>query len=208
MIDESSEGVAWATGTAQMTRRTTAAGRLVACTMLATTLSFPAATAAQRDLPIRKAFACGPIPARTLADAYGIAETIARVRLLDHRYRTLEHGLVATQYTAAVIDYVKSSRGTPPTIQIYRIGGVVHAPGESYRLVVSGYPEFSVGEEYVLFLAWNEHVGAFSPWGPELAFLVDPWTDALVPLGRSELPARFRGRPARDLIADLDALKR
>jgi hypothetical protein len=162
----------------------------------------------QEQLEIRKMFLCGTIPPASLFEAVVDAEAVVRVRLIDQRYGMLEGSMPTTHFTADVIEHVKTRRGTPPSLQIYRFGGVAHTPEGSYRLVASGYPDFAAGEEYILFLDWNENVGAFSTRGPDLAFLVDSATDVVLPLGGSGLSTRLRGRSAGEVMAELRELAR
>ncbi|HUR60317.1 MAG TPA: hypothetical protein VM029_21520 [Opitutaceae bacterium] len=69
--------------------------------------------------------------------------------------------LVVTYTTFEVLDPLKGAVGA--THEIKQIGGVLPGEGLAYR--VNGGPTFTVGEEYVVFLAGKSAVGFSSPIG-------------------------------------------
>jgi hypothetical protein len=68
-------------------------------------------------------------------------------------------GFVVTFTTFAVVDALKGQLGSTHTIK--QIGGSL--PDESLQYKVEGVPSFTVGEEYVVFLAGVSHLGFSSP---------------------------------------------
>jgi hypothetical protein len=75
--------------------------------------------------------------------------------------RDPQTGLVATFTTFEVHDVLKGDVSASYTIK--QIGG--QAPGEALRMRVQGVPTFTVGEEYVVFLAGVSSAGFSSPVG-------------------------------------------
>lgn len=81
-------------------------------------------------------------------------------RCLSNRSeRDAATGFVVTYTTFAVVDPLKGQLGSTHTIK--QIGGSL--PGESLQYKVEGVPSFSVGEEYVVFLAGVSSLGFSSP---------------------------------------------
>ncbi len=78
-----------------------------------------------------------------------------------HSARDPANGMVVTYTTFAVRDMLKGHAGTTHTIK--QIGGSLPGEGLVYR--VPGVPKFTVGEDYVVFLAGVSRSGFSSPIG-------------------------------------------
>lgn len=79
----------------------------------------------------------------------------------NHTERDSVTGFVVTYTTFAVHDVLKGSVG--PTHTIKQIGGTLPNATAAYR--VPGIPKFTVGEDYVVFLAGVSSAGFSSPLG-------------------------------------------
>jgi hypothetical protein len=69
--------------------------------------------------------------------------------------------LIVTYTTFAVSDVLKGNAGTTYTIK--QVGGTLPDEGTGFR--IQGVPSFTVGQEYVVFLAGVSNVGFSSPIG-------------------------------------------
>ena len=138
------------------------------------------------------------------SEALDSAPVVARVKLLDKHYRTINDGLVTiTQYTAEVLEYFKAGTAVSRTIQVYRWGGLRKEGRREIKTSVQGYPDFFVGEEHVLFLDWNSDVGAYSTKGPNYAYRLDRETGRVYTAGTSPFAVRQRGRTISSMLAHL-----
>lgn len=156
-------------------------------------------SAQQRDLvEMRALFAPAP---RTWSEAIDLAPVVARVKLLDRQYR-VHDSLVITQYTAEVLEYVKADGAGSRTLQIYRLGGLVRDErGKETKYSVRGYPDFRVGEEYLVFLEWNGAIAAFSPRGPDVTFRLDRESGRVYTSGTSDFARSQNERTIASMMA-------
>lgn len=100
---------------------------------------------------------------------------------------------VATFTTFEVLDTLKGTPGARHTIK--QMGG--HLPGSHYAVRIHGIPEFTPGQEYIVFLAEPSRLGFSSPIGlSQGAFRIDRQADRATV--RNVPPARLP-RAARSL---------
>lgn len=150
----------------------------------------------------------GPAPS-TWGEAIEAAQVVARVRLLDRQYRIAQSGNVLTQYTAEVLEYFKAQGAGSLTLQVYRQGGIKkEADGRAVKYSIRGYPDFLVGEEYLLFLDWNAAVAAFATRGPNLAFRLDRESNRVYTSGKSEFALRQNERTIASMMAHVRTASR
>jgi len=122
---------------------------------------------------------------RTWPGAVAGAEMIAVVRIVDRDYeiRVNESGreYVVTRYTAEVRELLK---GEPvrrrDRLEIARQGGVMTEDGAVVKYYDPKFPDYVIGDEYVVFLLWNPATDGYAPYaGPVLTYRLD-WTSQRV----------------------------
>jgi len=111
--------------------------------------------------PLAPARAASVLPV-DLPDLIETSTTAFQGRVIDNRTeRDAATGFVVTYTKFEVADVLKGSVGK--THEIKQLGGSL--PGEALQYRVPGVPSFTVGEEYVVFLAGASAIGFSSPIG-------------------------------------------
>jgi hypothetical protein len=120
-------------------------------------------------------------------------------------------GYDKTTWTAEVVEVLKDDRvhfaGTGRIVHVYREHGDTDQGDYILRRIERDFPAFVKGHEYVLFLNWNEHMQLFVvAYGPDAAYDV---TNGLIETaGRGAVARSFKGKPAKELLDQLQAIKR
>ena len=130
----------------------------------------------------------GEYPAVSLRDLAASAEAVVHVSIRNTDTFLSGDGMaILTDYRATVIDVIRandeSRLGAGDVLTVRRLGGTLHVEGRKVVSNESGFPQFSNGREYILFL----RAGAGHPYeltaGPRSAFRVDE--GSVIPIATS-----------------------
>jgi len=88
-------------------------------------------------------------------------------------------------YSVSVIEILRPHPMLTQTeLEVYRMGGDIDAGDHVIRKNEVGFPRFSSGHQYLMFLSWNRSLNAFEPkYGPNGIF-------ELFPDGRVQTPGK------------------
>ena len=109
-----------------------------------------------------------------LVDIVQASDTIVRGLVLDARaYLSSDKQEIFSDYTMQVLDRFLARDGAAPgpTVVVMKPGGTVVIDGYPYKSYEPDFPPFQPGEEYVLFLKYDESAGHYVvPFGAQGAF--------------------------------------
>ena len=108
-------------------------------------------------------------------------------------------GRVATYTTFKVNEVIKGDPGTTHTIK--QIGGQL--PGSNVRQLIHGVPQFSVGQEYVIFLPEVSSLGFASPIGLSQGKFDVHKNNGKSVINNQRAVAAVSGTPARQILAEV-----
>jgi hypothetical protein len=154
-----------------------------------------------REVPLVVNYAAKPI---TLERATAGAHAIVRARVVGSQFRDLrEPGApvanVNTAYALNVVEVLKRDPHLPLPTEVVRPGGDLETDQGILRIVEEGFPAFQPGDEYLLFLYWNENLATYQMFfGADGAYRVTP-DNRLDGLGRGLLAQQYRGQDGREV---------
>ena len=154
-----------------------------------------------KEVPLVVNYAVKP---STLERATAGAHAIVRARVVGSQFRDLrEPGapvpMVNTAYALNVVEVLKRDPHLPVPTEVVRSGGDLETDEGIRRYVEEGFPAFQPGDEYLLFLYWNENLAAYQMFfGADGAYRVTP-DNRLHALGRGLLAQRYTGQDAREV---------
>jgi hypothetical protein len=147
-------------------------------------------------------------PPNSLEEAVSRSDAIVRVRVRSLKYveRVEQGSPVAdthTVYSLLLTDVIKTAPTRPLPTEVWRMGGDVVTNRGIKRILEQDFPAFEIGSEYVLFLIWNQHLGAYQiAFGPNAAFQITV-DDRIHALGNAALARRYHGGTARELSSSI-----
>jgi hypothetical protein len=143
---------------------------------------------------------------RTLEGATARAHAIVRARVVGSQFRQrIERPdappAVSTACALKVLEVLKRDPQLPIPTEVLREGGDLETDKGTLRIVEEGFPAFQPGDEYLLFLYWNENLAAYQMiFGVDGAYRITP-DNRVHGLGRGVLAQRYTGQNARE-VAD------
>jgi hypothetical protein len=143
-------------------------------------------------------------PPRTLEDATARAHAIVRARVVGSQFRQRRVRPdvppdVNTAYALKALDVLKRDPQLPIPTEVLREGGDRETDQGILRYVEEGFPAFHPGDEYLLFLYWNENLAAYQMiFGVDGAYRITS-DNRVHGLGRSVLARQHTGRDAREV---------
>ncbi len=149
-------------------------------------------------------YAAPPPNLRSMVDA---VDLVARVEVIGAQDIAIkrpsghEHDFPMTDYELRVLEVFKAKRQEPrvgSTINVGRSGGV--------KLTESGFSQFSIGVQYVMFLRWSATFNCYVvAWGPDGVY--DVHGRALVTEGTREIARQSRGSDSGVFVKELRSLQ-
>lgn len=143
---------------------------------------------------------------RTLERATVDAHAIVRARVVGSQFRQRRERPdappdVSTAYALKVLEVLKRDPRLPIPTEVLRAGGDLETDQGTLRIVEEGFPAFQPGDEYLLFLHWNENLAAYQMFfGVEGAYRITS-DNRIHGLGRGVLAKQHTGQKA-DEVAD------
>jgi hypothetical protein len=140
----------------------------------------------------------------TLERATARAHAVVRARVVGSQFRKLLEPSAAithvnTAYGLKVVEVLKQNPQLPIPTEVLRPGGDLETDQGIQRFVEEGFPAFQPGDEYLLFLYWNESLAAYQMIsGADSAYRITP-DNRLHGLGRGLLAQRYTGQDAREV---------
>jgi len=129
-----------------------------------------------KEVPLVINYAVKPI---TLERATARAHAVVRARVVGSQFRDLrEPGVpvpnMNTVYALNVVEVLKRDPNLPVPTQVVRSGGDLETDEGIRRYVEDGFPAFQPGEEYLLFLYWNENLATYQMFFGVTARIASP----------------------------------
>lgn len=111
-----------------------------------------------------------------------------------------------TNYSLHIVATLKPHAMLPPnegTLQLSRAGGQHAEGGRIVRSAVQGFEEFRTSGEYVLFLNWNQRIGAFDiAYGPNGSYEL-LLSGSVRPLGQATVALAQAGKGRQAFLQEL-----
>jgi hypothetical protein len=161
-----------------------------------------------KEVPLIMNYAEGP---RTLEDATARAHAIFLARVVGSQFRTSKERPEApphvnTAYALKVLEVLKRDPQLPIPTEVLREGGDLETDEGILRIVEQDFPAFHPGDEYLLFLYWNENIAAYQMiFGVEGVYRITP-DNRVHGLGRGVLAKQYNGQNAREIAARIRKL--
>lgn len=111
-------------------------------------------------------------PPATLKEMVLVADAVIIGRVLGGQPKDADDGKRIQTAVSVAVSEVLQNFGVPlgdqrKPIEVLRYGGDRLRGGKTIRAYESGFPQFKVGSEFVLFLSWNKHERLWEVmWGP------------------------------------------
>lgn len=166
-----------------------------------------------KEVPIIINYAAKPT---TVESATARAHAIVRARIVGSQFRDLKrpdapYPDMFTAYQLNLVEVLKRDPHLPVPTEVLRPGGDFETDQGIKRYVEEGFPAFQPGDEYLLFLYWNENLATYQMiFGVDGAYRITP-DNRLHGLGRGVLAQRYTGQGAREIgnrIREIAAGKR
>jgi hypothetical protein len=143
-------------------------------------------------------------PPATLEEAIARAHVVVRARIAGAESPKRGEGSspafdVRTAYKLDIVEVLKSDAGMAPPVEVVRYGGDLQTEKGARRVVEEDFPAFGQGNEYLVFLFWNDYLKVYEPaFGPDAAFQV-AGDGRLQAIGRSMLSQQQAHKSTRDV---------
>jgi hypothetical protein len=145
---------------------------------------------------------------RSWEDALAHADTVVRVRITARQYVKVPlsvkpFNVDKTRYAADVLEILRSPIGIGPSMTIYRGAGVIETPTRFVKLVVPGYPEWTLHAEYLLLLQWDSLLNGFNDaYGPDGTFKLSAGRGRVESTGGAPFSKAHKDRPVPAFLAE------
>jgi hypothetical protein len=103
-------------------------------------------------------------PPATLDDAVqrSAAIVVGRVRSAGTYRPPIDGAALRMVYSVQVTEVLRNSPElTTPELNVYRLGGDIDNGDHVKTIVERGFPRFTVGHQYLMFLSWNRVLNGF-----------------------------------------------
>ena len=142
------------------------------------------------------------------------ADTVLRVRITARHYVKVAlpvkpFSADKTRYSAEVLEVLRAPVEVGSAATIFRGPGIVEMPTEYVKLVVPGYPEWTLHTEYLLLLTWDPVLNGFNDaYGADGTFKLASGKGRVESTGQAPFSKDQHGRPIQSVLNEARAKSR